>query len=260
MHSAKERLIVALDVEAADRALDLFAALRDVAGMFKVGSQLFTAAGPDIVRQIVARGGRVFLDLKFHDIPNTVAAAGIEATRLGVSIFNVHASGGPEMMKRTAVAVAETATREDLTPPKVIAVTLLTSLDARALTEIGMAKQPQTLVTDLAQLAADCGLDGVVASPQEIKIIREKVSRPDFLIVTPGIRAAGDKFDDQKRVMTTTDAIRAGADYLVVGRPILDADDPVESAQLIVREIDSALTDSPNQSAEQMIRQSVQVT
>ena len=124
--------------------------------------------------------------------PNTVAAAGIEATRLGVSIFNVHASGGPEMMKRTAVAVAETATREDLTPPKVIAVTLLTSLDARALTEIGMAKQPQTLVTDLAQLAADCGLDGVVASPQEIKIIREKVSCPDFLIVTPGIRAAGD--------------------------------------------------------------------
>ena len=192
MHSAKERLIVALDVEAADRALDLFAALSDVAGMFKVGSQLFTAAGPDIVRQIVARGGRVFLDLKFHDIPNTVAAAGIEATRLGVSIFNVHASGGPEMMKRTAVAVAETATREDLTPPKVIAVTLLTSLDARALTEIGMAKQPQTLVTDLAQLAADCGLDGVVASPQEIKIIREKVSCPDFLIVTPGIRAAGD--------------------------------------------------------------------
>jgi len=223
MHSAKERLIVALDVEAADRALDLFEALRNVAGMFKVGSHLFTAAGPDIVRQIVARGGRVFLDLKFHDIPNTVAAAGIEATRLGVSIFNVHASGGAEMMKRTA-------------------------------------RQPQTLVTDLAQLAAGCGLDGVVASPQEIEIIREKVSRPDFLIVTPGIRAAGDKFDDQKRVMTTTDAIRAGADYLVVGRPILDADDPVESAQLIVREIDAALTDSANQSAEQMIRQSVQVT
>ena len=260
MHSAKERLIVALDVEAADRALDLFAALRDVAGMFKVGSQLFTAAGPDIVRQIVARGGRVFLDLKFHDIPNTVAAAGIEATRLGVSIFNVHASGGPEMMKRTAVAVAETATREDLTPPKVIAVTLLTSLDARALTEIGMAKQLQTLVTDLAQLAADCGLDGVVASPQEIEIIRAKVLRPDFLIVTPGIRLTGDKPGDQKRVGTAAEAIRAGADYLVVGRPILAADDPVESAQLIVREIDAALTDSPNQSAEQMIRQSVQVT
>src|SRR5438046_7413451 len=136
--NAKDKLIVALDVETARRALDLFHALRDVVVVVKIGSQLFTAAGPDIVRQIVARGGRVFLDLKFHDIPNTVAAAGIEATRLGVSIFNVHASGGPEMMKRTAVAVAETATREDLTPPKVIAVTLLTSLDARALTEIGM--------------------------------------------------------------------------------------------------------------------------
>src|SRR5437870_3448424 len=147
MHSAKERLIVALDVEAADRALDLFEALRDVAGMFKVGSQLFTAAGPDIVRQIVARGGRVFLDLKFHDIPNTVAAAGIEATRLGVSIFNVHASGGAEMMKRTVAAVADTAAREDLTPPKVIAVTLLTSLDAGNLAEIGIAKTPHAIVT-----------------------------------------------------------------------------------------------------------------
>src|SRR5437762_3137973 len=140
-HSTKNRLIVALDVETAREAFNLFCALRDVAGMFKIGSQLFTAEGPGIVRDIVHAGGRVFLDLKFHDIPNTVAAAGIEAARLGVAIFNVHASGGPEMMKRTAVAVAETATREDLTPPKVIAVTLLTSLDARALTEIGMAKQ-----------------------------------------------------------------------------------------------------------------------
>src|SRR5437016_13608262 len=120
MHTKpSDKLIVALDVETADRALELFNALHDVAGMFKIGSQLFTAAGPDIVRQIVARGGRVFLDLKFHDIPNTVAAAGIEATRLGVSIFNVHASGGAEMMKRTVAAVADTAAREDLTPPQV---------------------------------------------------------------------------------------------------------------------------------------------
>src|SRR5256712_8697240 len=128
MTSAKEKLIIALDVDRSDRALELFEALRDVAGMFKIGSQLFTAAGPEIVRQIIARGGRVFLDLKFHDIPNTVAAAGVEATRLGVSIFNVHSSGGVEMMKRTAEAVAETAERERLTKPKVIAVTLLTSL------------------------------------------------------------------------------------------------------------------------------------
>src|SRR6059058_983628 len=150
MHSAKERLIVALDVEAADRALDLFAALRDVAGMFKVGSQLFTAAGPDIVRKIVAKGGRVFLDLKFHDIPNTVAAASIEAARLGVSIFNVHASGGTEMMTRTAEAVSETATREGLPKPMVIAVTLLTSLDSAALRQIGISGDAETSVANLA--------------------------------------------------------------------------------------------------------------
>src|SRR5438093_10204475 len=139
---AKDKLIVALDVDSADRALHIFASLQHFVGIFKIGSQLFTAAGPDIVRQMVARGGRVFLDLKFHDIPNTVAAAGVEATRLGVSIFNVHASGGAEMMKRTAAAAAETAARENLTPPKVIAVTLLTSLDAGNLAAIGIAKTP----------------------------------------------------------------------------------------------------------------------
>src|SRR5437016_9349722 len=165
MHTKpSDKLIVALDVATADRALELFNALHDLAGMFKIGSQLFTAAGRGIVRQIVARGGRVFLDLKFHDIPNTVAAAGVEAARLGVSIFNIHASGGAEMMKRTAAAVAETAARENLIRPRVIAVTLLTSLDANDLAEIGIAKLPQALVTDLAQFAADCGLDGVVAS------------------------------------------------------------------------------------------------
>src|SRR2546425_3844519 len=146
MQTAKETLIVALDVETADRALDLFEALRDVAGMFKIGSQLFTAAGPDIVRQIVARGGRVFLDLKFHDIPNTVAAAGVEATRLGVSIFNIHASGGTEMMKLTAETVAETAAREGLPKPKVIAVTVLTSLDDKALHQIGIVGEPGLVV------------------------------------------------------------------------------------------------------------------
>src|SRR5260370_913081 len=136
--NAKDKLIVALDVDTSARALDLFDRLRDVAAMSKIGSQLFTAAGPDIVRQIVARGGRVFLDLKFHDIPNTVAAAGIEATRLGVSIFNVHASGGVEMMKRTAEAVAEIAERERLMKPKLIAVTLLTSLNQGSLEKLGI--------------------------------------------------------------------------------------------------------------------------
>ncbi len=237
----KDKLIVALDVDSADRALDLFAALRETVRMFKIGSQLFTAAGPQIVREIVSRGGRVFLDLKFHDIPNTVAAAGIEATRLGVSIFNVHAAGGAEMMKRAAEAVTEIATREALPRPRVIAVTLLTSLDQKSLAQIGINDEPRDVVTRLARSAAECGLDGVVASPQEIGIIRETVSNPEFLIVTPGIRSSENATDDQRRTLTATEAIRSGADYLVVGRPILNADDPVDAAGRIVKEIDDAL-------------------
>ena len=242
LKTAKDKLIVALDVDSADRALDLFDALRDVAGMFKIGSQLFTAAGPDIVRRIVARGGRVFLDLKFHDIPNTVAAAGVEATRLGVSIFNVHASGGAEMMKRTAEAVSETAEREGLPKPKVIAVTLLTSLDDEGLKQIGISGDARTVVPNLARAAATCGLDGVVASPQEIQIIRDAVPNPDFIIVTPGIRPDSVATDDQRRVMTAAEAIRAGADYLVVGRPILKALDPVAAATSFVAEIEGGFT------------------
>ena len=238
---AKEKLIVALDVDTAGRALDLFDQLRDVVGMFKIGSQLFTAAGPEIVRQIIARGGRVFLDLKFHDIPNTVAAAGIEATRLGVSIFNVHAAGGAEMMKRTAGAVAEIAGREALAKPKVIAVTLLTSLDQKSLEQIGINDDPRSMVVRLARSAADCGLDGVVASPQEIGLIRQTISTPEFLIVTPGIRSSNDAGDDQRRTLTSAEAIKAGADYLVVGRPILNAKDPVEAARRVVAEITDAL-------------------
>src|SRR6266404_1003187 len=160
---AKDKLILALDVESADRALDLFVQLRDTVGIFKIGSRLFTAAGPTIVRAIVERGGRIFLDLKFHDIPNTVATAGVEATRLGVSIFNVHASGGVEMMKRTAAAVAETANRETIAKPQVIAVTLLTSLDQESLEHIGIDREPRSVVARLALAAANSGLDGVVA-------------------------------------------------------------------------------------------------
>lgn len=238
---AKDKLIVALDVDSAARALDLFARLRDVAGMFKIGSQLFTAAGPDIVRQIVAKGGRVFLDLKFHDIPNTVAAAGIEASRLGVSIFNVHASGGAEMLKHTADAVAELAEREGVPRPKVIAVTLLTSFDQTSLKQIGINDEPRTMVARLARSAADCGLDGAVASAREIQVIRETISSPGFLIVTPGIRSSTDANDDQKRTFTAAEAIMAGADYLVVGRPILRADDPAAAASRVVAEIDAAL-------------------
>lgn len=239
--NGKDKLIVALDVDSAARALDLFTALRDVCGMFKIGSQLFTAAGPDVVRQIVTGGGRVFLDLKFHDIPNTVAAAGIEAARLGVSIFNIHASGGAEMMKRTAAAVAETADREGIKKPKVIAVTLLTSLDQTSLEQIGITDEPRSMVVRLARAAADSGLDGVVSSPQEIQSIRQTISNPDFLVVTPGVRSSGDASDDQRRTLTAAAAIRDGASYLVVGRPILDAPDPVVAAGRVVAEIDGAL-------------------
>ena len=241
MRSAKDKLIVALDVDSASRALDLFDELRDIAGMFKIGSQLFTTAGPDIVRQIISKGGRIFLDLKFHDIPNTVAAAGVEATRLGVSIFNVHASGGAEMLKRTTAAVNEVSVKEGLVKPKVIAVTLLTSIDQNTLARIGILDDPRSVVSSWSQLAADCGLDGVVASPQEIEIIRAAVDKADFVIVTPGVRSAGDAANDQRRVRTAAEAIRAGADYLVVGRPILNAADRAAAANRIVSEIDAAL-------------------
>ena len=240
--NAKDKLIVALDVDQADRALELFDSLRDYVGVFKIGTQLFTAAGPDIVRQIVARGGRIFLDLKYHDIPNTVAAAGVEATRLGVSIFNIHASGGSEMMKRTADAVAETAAREGLTKPTVIGVTVLTSVDQETLRQIGIEDEPQSVVKRLALLAHTSGLDGVVASAHEIKIIREAVPRSGFVIVTPGMRSAADSSDDQRRVMTVGQAISAGADYVVVGRPILNAESPAKAARAFLHEINDVIS------------------
>ena len=240
-NNPKDKLIVALDVYYADRALELFAALRDHVGTFKIGMQLFSAAGPDIVRRIVSRGGRVFLDLKYHDIPNTVAAAGIEATRLGVSIFNIHASGCSEMMKRAAEAVAETAAREGLTKPAVIAVTLLTSIDHETLGQIGIDDEPATVVRRLALLAQTSGLDGVVASAHEIKIIREAVTSSGFVIVTPGMRSAGDQSHDQRRFMTVGEAIGAGADYVVVGRPILNAEDPAKAARIFRQEISDAI-------------------
>jgi orotidine-5'-phosphate decarboxylase len=234
------RLIVALDVDSVEKARRLVEQLRHVVGMFKVGSQLFTAAGPELVREIVRGGGQVFLDLKFHDIPNTVAAAGVEAARLGVSIFNVHAMGGTEMMRRTAEAVAETAQLEGLSRPSIIAVTLLTSANEATLSELGVNSDPAKLVVNLAQMAHASGLDGVVASPQEAAAIRSAVTKTDFLIVTPGVRPSGAATDDQKRVTTPRDAILGGSDYIVVGRPILSAPDPVLVAAQIVEEIELA--------------------
>jgi orotidine-5'-phosphate decarboxylase len=233
----KNRLIVALDVETASEALNLFNALKDVAGMFKIGSQLFTSAGPDIVREIVRAGGRIFLDLKFHDIPNTVAAAGVEATRLGVSIFNIHACGGGEMMRRTSDAVTETALREGITRPHVIGVTVLTSAGDSTLAEAGFSSSAVEQVRRLARLTSESGLDGVVASPHEVKLVRETVGQRDFVIVTPGVRPSGVAHHDQRRVMTPSEAVRAGADYLVVGRAILKATDPSRAAHEIIEEM-----------------------
>ncbi|HYN23458.1 MAG TPA: orotidine-5'-phosphate decarboxylase [Pyrinomonadaceae bacterium] len=239
--TAKDKLIVALDVDSPRQAPALVNTLRDLVGMFKIGSQLFTAAGPETVTEIVRTGNRVFLDLKFHDIPNTVASAAVAATRLGVSTFNVHASGGREMMRRTADAVSEVATIQGLKRPSVIAVTVLTSSDATMLSEVGIGSEPENQVRRLSLLAEASGMDGVVASPHEVAVVRSTVMSSGFLIVTPGVRPAAAALDDQKRVMTPAQAIRAGADYIVVGRPITSAKDPVESAGLILEEMESGL-------------------
>ncbi len=239
--SLKEKLIVALDVATMEEARRAVASLRGHVGMFKVNVQLFTAAGPDVVREIVASGTRVFLDLKYHDIPNTVAAACREAVRLGVTIFNVHAAGGGEMLHRAAEATTHEAARLNVTKPHLIAVTVLTSADAATMEEIGVvAHSVEAQVTKLAQLTDACGLDGVVASPHEIAPIRASVTRGDFLLITPGVRPRGVTHDDQKRVMTPAEAVCAGADYIVVGRAILNAHDPARAAREIVEEMENA--------------------
>ena len=233
--SAKEKLIVALDVDNAEEALRLFGGLREEAGMFKVGSQLFTAAGPDLVRRLVDGGARVFLDLKFHDIPNTVAAAAREAVRLGVTLFNVHAAGGGEMMRRAAEATSEEAARLGVERPSLIAVTVLTSMDADALAESGVAAATvEEQVRRLAQLADASGLDGVVASPHEILPVREAVGRAGFLVVTPGVHPSASAYADQKRVTSPAEAIQRGADFIVVGRAILNSPDPAQAARAVV--------------------------
>ena len=241
--SAKEKLIVALDVESADEARRLFERLRDAAGMFKVGSQLFPSAGPGFVRELVAAGARVFLDLKFHDIPATVAAAARDAVRLGVTLFNVHAAGGSEMMRRAAEATAEEAARLGVERPGLIAVTVLTSMDAAALAETGVsAASVEEQVRRLARLADASSLDGVVASPHEIAPVREAVARDGFLVVTPGVRPGGETYDDQKRVMSPAAAVREGADFIVVGRAILGAPDPAAAARAVVEEMEGGIS------------------
>jgi orotidine-5'-phosphate decarboxylase len=238
--SAKEKLIVALDVESAEEALRLYEELRTEAGMFKVGSQLFTSAGPDLVRRLVGEGARVFLDLKFHDIPNTAAFAAREAVRLGVSLFNVHAAGGSEMMRRASDATAEEAARLGIKKPSLIAVTVLTSMDDETLNETGVATaNVEEHVRRLARLAGASGLDGVVASPHEIVPVRETVGRAGFLVVTPGVSPSAVAYADQKRVTSPSEAVRRGADFIVVGRAILNSPDPAQAARAVVKEMEN---------------------
>jgi orotidine-5'-phosphate decarboxylase len=241
MSSLADRIIVALDVENSDRALSLFDALRDQVGMFKIGSQLFTAAGPKVVRSIVSKGGHVFLDLKYHDIPNTVAAAGVEALRLGVNMFNVHAAGGREMMRQTVEAVSNEASRTGVSLPIMLGVTVLTSSDESTLSECGVGGSLDDQVVRLARLTAESGMNGVVASARETIMLRKAINSPGFVIVTPGVRPAGDAPGDQKRVVTPADAIGYGSDYLVIGRPITGAADPAAAARKILEEMAPAI-------------------
>jgi len=231
--SPKERIIVALDVATGDEAREIVSELRGKVGAFKIGSQLFTAVGPELVSEFTSAGIKVFLDLKFHDIPNTVVNAAIEAARLGVWMLNVHTLGGSEMMKMTASEVRLACEKEKIARPLIIGVTILTSSGQSTIEEVGINRSVEEQVLKLANLAADCGLDGVVASPHEVTAIRETISKPDFHIVTPGIRQSATN-DDQERVKTFAQAIKDGADYAVIGRPIIQAKDRTEAVRQIV--------------------------
>lgn len=240
MKSNKEKIIVALDVETAREAREIIDELRGEVGAFKIGLQLFTAAGASFVREVVAGGIKLFLDVKFHDIPNTVAKASVEVARLGVWMFNIHALGGSEMMTRAAAEVREACAKENLAQPKIIGVTVLTSAERKTLSEVGIEAETDAQVLRLAKLTAKCGLDGVVAAPPETRMIRENLGK-DFLIVTPGVRPKVSDFelgtsDDQKRVMTASEAINSGADFLVIGRPILKAANRSEAVRKILGE------------------------
>jgi orotidine-5'-phosphate decarboxylase len=228
-----DQLLVALDVDNAIEAIEISARLQGHVGGVKVGSQLFTAEGPGLVRRLVDQGQRVFLDLKFHDIPNTVAGAVKAATRLGVWMMTVHASGGSEMLKAAKRAAVEAAASRNRPAPLVVAVTALTSLSDTSLLEIGVNRSMERHVEEMAALAEKAGLDGVVASPHELKILRDNF--PTLIVVTPGIRSSSAPADDQSRTLSAREALAAGATYLVVGRPIIAAADPRQAAEEIAR-------------------------
>jgi len=234
----KDRIIVALDVETADEARAIVKEIGDAAGAFKIGLQLFTSAGPEFVRALTDAGTRVFLDLKFHDIPTTVAKASVEAARLGVWMFNVHASGGREMMSAAASAVKEFCEHDGRQVPIMLGVTLLTSSNTTTLAEGGIETSVGDYVVNMARLSAVAGLSGVVVSSHEAALVKRAVELSNFCVVTPGIRPIGGTNDDQKRVMTPAEAVFAGSDYLVIGRPITSAADRKRAVTDIVEEID----------------------
>ena len=234
----RDKLIVALDVDSLNSAKEIIDKLYPLVKIFKIGSQLFTEAGPDAVRMVRARGARVFLDLKFHDIPNTVANASKAAARLGVFMMNLHVQGGFEMMRTASIAVKEEARRLNIERPVVLGVTVLTSIGEKDLKDLEIRKGVKSQVTYLAKLAKDAGLDGVVASAEEIQPIRWTCG-DDFIIVTPGIRPQWAQKGDQKRTATPKEAIKLGATYIVVGRPILEAADPKKAAEDVIKEMES---------------------
>ena len=239
MPDARARLAVALDLPDRASILDMARRLTGEAGVLKLGLEAFVAEGPALVREVVALGAAIFLDLKLHDIPNTLGRAAAAAVATGAAIVNCHASGGADMMRAFGDGARAAAVRAGAKTPKVIAVTVLTSLDAAALAAIGLGGSPRDAAVRLAVLAKDAGLDGVVCSPEEIAAIRAACGK-DFLLVVPGVRPSGADLGDQKRVATPGDAVRAGADLLVVGRPITGAPDPAAAARSVVAEIAAA--------------------
>ena len=236
---AKEKIILALDVDHQEKALDLVSELKDHVGMFKVGMELYYSTGPEIVNRINELGGKVFVDLKLHDIPNTTGGAGRSLTRLNCAMFNVHAAGGFEMMQRTKADSVDEAVKRGFAPPILLAVTVLTSIAQQQLQKEMMVKDLAVadLVVKWALLAQKAGLDGVVSSPQEIELIRAACG-PDFIIVTPGIRPAWSEAGDQKRITTPRQALDKGTDYMVIGRPITKADDRKAAALKIIEELE----------------------
>ena len=233
-------IIVALDVPTAREALELAEELGPVVGAFKIGKQLFVSEGPDVVRKLKETGAKIFLDLKFHDIPNTVSKAVQSAIDLGVDMLTVHTSGGSEMLAAAEKTSNETAAVLGIDSPLILGVTVLTSMDDDNLAELGIHEETQGQVVRLAKLAASSGLRGLVCSPQEIKLLREELGN-QIQLVTPGIRAESSPADDQKRTMSPAEAVKAGASWLVIGRPITLAEDPRAAAIEILNSIDPEL-------------------